>query len=257
MTVFRTDIQPVGKWIGSATDQKPTPGPQLDGSVLVATEIPVGSVYAEYDPPHRSYMWNGEKWIDQVSESHLLRAIQDSLDALRAAQAQALQELKEAVYEGPPQVAYAEERTFRTPWLSLVGLDGNIYADGDAFGTGQEVGLPVSGYITEVHFQDLSDTGSALELALFDIPLATAPTTNSAFSPVDADLDHCQGSINIAASDLANWGSNRMGTTYVLDKEFWAPTNSLTVYFIARGTPTITTTPKFRLVGRTREIWPS
>jgi hypothetical protein len=123
---------------------------------------------------------------------------------------------------------------------------------GSAYATGQAIGSTVAlpkacdfgfGTILNLALVDKSNQKAAIDILIFNQPLATPPVDKTAVAITAADAVNLVGHIALVGSDYSDLGSNAVATKYNL----WMAAsggvdNNLYVQLISRGSPTFTST---------------
>ena len=128
-------------------------------------------------------------------------------------------------------------------------ITAGAYAAGDALGgrLAFENVVPEAGgggTITKVVIVDKDNERAPIDLVLFDQPF-TATADNAPFDPTDADLEHCIGYIDVAATDYAAFNDNAVaaktsGLRMPFDYDLAANTSRLFGQMVIREAHTYT-----------------
>lgn len=134
----------------------------------------------------------------------------------------------------------------------VLGAGTPVITSGLAYASGQAIGSTITiprvadfgfGTILNVALIDKSDQKSAIDILIFNQPLATPATDKTTLSITAADAGNLIGHIPLVAGDYSDLVASAVATKYNL----WMAAaggvdNNIYVQLVSRGTPTYTST---------------
>ena len=125
---------------------------------------------------------------------------------------------------------------YSTPFKD-VGVNTAIYASGDALGAFITLTVPEKGVIHAIQVIDRDLEIVNCDVVMFNRAIVGS-AANAPFAPTDAELSTLVGSVLI--STWKSFGDNAMGIATAIGLPYWAPSGTLWVQCVTRGTPTYT-----------------